>query len=80
MNTTHGEYRVCHGKLFVNDEYVPVTHRVLKIGLMAAGMTGDEPCEPISEAAARRIFHMERAFLLAGLAEELRRDTPGRAA
>ena len=86
MNTTtrrfgksRAEYRVCHGRLFVNDEYVPVNHRVLKIGLTAAGLSGDEPCEPISEETAQRILHMERNFLLAGLAAELRRGT-GRAA
>jgi hypothetical protein len=86
MNTTRryaktpADYRVCHGKLFVNEEYVPVNHRVLKIGLTAAGLSGAEPCEPISEEAARRILHMERAFLLAGLTAELRGGNPGRAA
>ena len=86
MNTTRrfakapAEYRVCHGRLFVNEEIVPVNHRILKIGLLAAGLTGDEACEPISEETARRILHMERSWLLAGLTAELRRTTPGRTA
>lgn len=74
------DYQVCGGRLFVNEEPVPVNHRILKIGLIAAGVSGDEPCGGISEEAARRILHMERAYSLAGLAAELRRDTPGRAA
>lgn len=73
-------YRVCHGRLFVNDEPVPVNHRILKIGLLAAGLDGDDPCGTIAEADAERILHMERSWLLNGLAEELRRGTPERAA
>ena len=74
------EYRVCKGNLFVNDEKVPVNHRILKIGLLAAGLDADEACGPLSKEDAERILHMERSWLLAGLTEELRRNTPGRAA
>jgi hypothetical protein len=73
-------YRVCKGKLFVNDEKVPVNHRILKIGLLAAGMDVEEACGPLSEEDAERILHMERSWLLAGLTAELRRNQPGRAA
>lgn len=73
-------YRICNGRLFVNEEHIPVNHRVLKIGLLAAGLDGPDPCGDLSETAARRILHMERNFLLAGLTEELRRSGPGQAA
>lgn len=74
------EYRVCHGELFVNDERVPVHGRVLKIGLAAAGL-GSDACGPLGEREARRILHLERSLLLAGLARELRRViAPDRAA
>lgn len=78
--TARPAYRVCKGKLFVNDEKVPVNHRILKIGLLAAGMDAAEACGPLSEEDAERILHMERSWLLSGLAEELRRNPPGRAA
>ncbi len=75
-----GEYRVCKGDLYVNGERVPVHRRVVKIGLAAAGLEKDA-CEPLSDRAARRILHLERSLLVAGLAEELRRVLgPGRAA
>ena len=72
MGTTRKAYRVCGGRLFVNDEAVPVNHRILKIGLAAAGLEKDA-CAPLFEAEAKRILHMERAWLLAGLAAELGR-------
>lgn len=85
MNTTRRltktpAYHVCGGGFFVNDEKVPINPRILKIGLAAAGIAGDDPCGPITEQDARRILHMERAWLLAGLTRELVRHTPGRAA
>ncbi len=76
----NAEYRVCRGALFVNDERVPVNGRILKIGLVAAGL---EPsaCDRLDEKEARRILHLERSFLLSGLARELRRAfAPDRAA
>lgn len=73
MNTkTRRAYRVCGGRLFVNDEAVPVNHRILKIGLAAAGLEPQD-CAPLLEAEAKRILHMERAWLLAGLTAELGR-------
>ena len=80
MTTSKAKYRVCKGKLYVNDEKVPVNHRILKIGLLAAGLDAVEACGTISVEDAQRILHMERAWLLAGLTEELRRSQPGRAA
>lgn len=77
---TRPVYRVCKGKLFVNDETIPVNHRILKIGLLAAGMDAAEACGPLTDEDAERILHMERAWLLAGLTAELRRHLPGRAA
>jgi hypothetical protein len=79
-NATRGAYRVCKGKFYVNDEKVAVNHRILKIGLLAAGLDADEACGPLSDEDARRILHMERSWLLAGLSAELRRSQPGRAA
>jgi hypothetical protein len=73
-------YRVCYGRLFVNDEPVPVNHRILRIGLVAAGLEEQEPCSDLAEEAAARILHMERAYLLAGLTQELRRGFSGQAA
>lgn len=73
-------YHVCGGRFFVNDEKIPVNPRILRIGLAAAGLDGDDPCGPISEHDARRILHMERAWLLDGLTRELHRNPPGRAA
>ena len=75
MSNVRMSYRVCRGGLFLNDEPVPVHRRILKIGLVAAGM-GEDACEPLSDRDARRILHLERSLLIAGLAEELR----GRAA
>lgn len=73
MGTTQRPaYRVCGGRLFVNDEEVPVNHRILKIGLAAAGLEKDA-CAALFEDDARRILHMERSWLLAGLAAELGR-------
>ncbi len=77
---TPAAYHVCEGKFFVNDERVPVHPRILRIGLAAAGLEAEKACAPIGERDARRILHMERAWLLSGLAMELRRTPPGRAA
>lgn len=74
------DFRVCRGTLFVNDEVVPVTRRIVRIGLAAAGLDADDACGPISADAARRILHMERAFLLDNLKNELRRGLTGHAA
>ena len=66
------EYRVCKGEFFVNEERIPVNGKVLKIALAAAGL---EPaaCGSLGERDARRILHLERALLLSGLTQELRR-------
>jgi hypothetical protein len=77
---TPAAYRVCEGKFFVNDERIPVHPRILRIGIVAAGLDAEHACAPIGERDARRILHMERAWLLTGLALELRRTPPGRAA
>lgn len=77
---TPAAYHVCRGRFFVNDEKVPVNSRILRIGLIAAGLDADSVCGPISEQDARRILHMERAWLIAGLTQELHRNPPGRAA
>jgi len=69
MNT---EYRVCKGEFFVNDERIPVNGKVLKIGLAAAGLDS-AACGSLGERDARRILHLERALLLSGLTQELRR-------
>ena len=66
------EYRVCQGAFFVNGERIPVNGRVLKIGLAAAGLEA-VACGNLGEREARRILHLERSLLLAGLAQELRR-------
>ena len=79
-NDAPAAYHVCRGRFFINDEKVPVNPRILRIGLVAAGLDGDEACGPITEQDARRILHMERAWLLAGLTRELHRNPPGRAA
>ncbi len=74
------KYRVCEGDLLVNGERIPAHRRILKIGLIAAGVDAGA-CGPLSETAARRILHLERSLLLARLGEELRRSLEtGRAA
>ena len=68
----NSEYRVCKGEFFVNDERVAVNGKVLKIGLAAAGLDW-AACGSLEERDARRILHLERALLLSGLTQELRR-------
>ena len=74
MNTTHGSqksesgYRVCGGRLFLNDEPLPVHGEVVRIGAAAAGL---EACGALSEADVERIFQMERALSTADLSNAL---------
>lgn len=72
-------YRLCRGRLFVNDEPVPLDRRVLNVGLAAAGLAPDS-CGFLSERDMDRILHLERTYPLARLAEALRAEPPGRAA
>lgn len=80
MTTNRAAYRVSRGRLFVNDEHVPVNPRILRIGLVAAGLGADGEIGTLSEEAAGRILHMERAYLLSELGRAIRSNLPGRAA
>lgn len=77
MSDNHpARYRVCGGRFFVNGEPVPMDPRVLKIGVIAAGLDVGDPCVALSDHAARLILHMERSAMLAELADVLRDPPP----
>ncbi len=66
-------FRVCGGKFFVERQPVAVHDRVLKIGLLAAGLDAATLCGEVGPAVGRRILHMERSLLMADLEAQLKR-------
>lgn len=65
-------YRLCHGRLYVNDEEVVLNEHVYRIAMASIGLKDqDEPCEEIPPRLAERILHMERSLSLSALEQEL---------